>query len=455
MENNKNQIIPFDKDLESMVLGSIISNYKIYNEIRDIVSIDAFYDVFHRNVFEIFKTIESQGETPDMILISRDYQKKFNEIKVLEIMELSSVIAIGSIYSHTTRLIELSARRKLIELGLFLQTNARLESEDVAEILTQANNRLENIFTSSENKVSTIKDAIKGVYDIIERNANTDSPLTGTPTGFDELDRKSGGFQTSDLIIIAAETSQGKTSLALSIANHAAICGESIAIYSLEMKKEQCAARLMSINSGIPANELLYSRISQRGFERLDKSITRIYNSKIYFDDRSTSNIDTIISSIRSMVLKYGIKGVIIDYLQILNVNMKGFNKEQQMADVARRLKNLAKDLDIWIVALSQLNRDSQNPIPNLNRLRDSGQIAEAADMVIFIYRPEVYNKPFPEPFEAYETSGFAMIDIAKGRNIGIFKILCKFDKQNTHFSHYDIHKMPLATKIKISSDPF
>lgn len=138
------------------------------------------------------------------------------------------------------------------------------------------------------------------------------------------------------------------------------------------------------------------------------------------------------------MKLKYGITGAIVDYLQILTVNMKGSNKEQMMGEAARRLKNLAKELDIWIIALSQLNRDSINPIPSLARLRDSGQIGEAADVVILIYRPELYGKFYPEPFQNAETKGTAMIDIAKGRNIGLEKFIVQFSPKTTHFYEMD-----------------
>ena len=152
------------------------------------------------------------------------------------------------------------------------------------------------------------------------------------------------------------------------------------------------------------------------------------------------------------MKLKYGISGVVIDYLQILNVNMKGSTKEQQMADVARRLKNLAKELDVWIIALSQLNRDSQNPQPSLNRLRDSGQIAEAADVVILIYRPEVYGKQYPQPFRNAVTGGTAMLDVAKGRNIGLLKLICGFDMFTTHF--YEFDKVPMQREGE-EEEPF
>ena len=189
----------------------------------------------------------------------------------------------------------------------------------------------------------------------------------------------------------------------------------------------------------------MYSRLTDSQIQAIDKRIGKLSGKSIYFDDRSTSNIDTIISSIRYMKLKFDIDGAIIDYLQILNVNMKGANKEQQMGDVARRLKNLAKELDIWIIALSQLNRDTMNPVPTIARLRDSGQIAEAADVVILVYRPEYYDKSrrYPDPFSNASTEGTAMIDIAKGRNIGILRFICGFNAATTCF--FNLDSVPLS----------
>jgi replicative DNA helicase len=199
----------------------------------------------------------------------------------------------------------------------------------------------------------------------------------------------------------------------------------------------------------VPSNEILYSKLASGQIQMVDKGVARVIDMPVYFDDRSTSNIETILSSIRMMKIKYNIKGVIVDYLQILNVNMKGSNKEQQMGDVARRLKNIAKDLDIWVIALSQLSRDRQNPAPSLSRLRDSGQIAEAADMVILIYRPEIYGEKYPEEFENKSTRGTAMIDVAKGRNIGLLKFLVGFDAKTTNF--YELEDIPI-TQVKNDS---
>lgn len=260
-------------------------------------------------------------------------------------------------------------------------------------------------------------------------------------------------LQKSDLIIIAGETSQGKTSLAVSMMRNAALSGAKIAMYSMEMKKEQIAARILSMESGIPANQIMYSRLTESQVQAVDRGVGNITGTGIYFDDRSTSNIDTIISSIRYMKLKFDIDGAVVDYLQILNVNMKGANKEQQMGDVARRLKNLAKELDIWIIALSQLNRDTMNPVPTLSRLRDSGQIAEASDVVILIYRPEVMKKSYPNDFSNVSTQGTAMIDIAKGRNIGLLRFICGFNAATTRF--YNIDSVPLIGGAVEEENPF
>lgn len=238
------------------------------------------------------------------------------------------------------------------------------------------------------------------------------------------------------------------TSFAMAITSNALRAGSKIAFYSMEMTNVELSARMIAMKSGVAANEILYSS-SLQGEQLLsiDRAVGVLANSNLFFDDRSTSNIDTILVSIRSMKIKHNIDGAIIDYLQILNVNMKNSNKEQAMGDVARRLKNLAKELNIWIIALSQLNRDSVNPVPNLNRLRDSGQIAEAADVVMFVYRPEYYGRKFPEPFSSSSVEGKAMIDVAKGRNIGTMKFLCKFHKPTTLFS--DIEEAEIVDSEK------
>lgn len=230
------------------------------------------------------------------------------------------------------------------------------------------------------------------------------------------------------------------TALMLSIVKNAADKGERCAIYSLEMTDVQLSARLLSMRSGVSSSDLMYSNsLNPSQLELIDTAKGLLPGENIFFDDESTSNLETILLSIRTMKMKYDIKGAVVDYLQILNVNQKNnsYTREQAMGDAARRLKNLAKELNIWIIALSQLNRNQQDPVPTMARLRDSGQIAEAADIVMLVYRPEIYHRTFPQPFEQLteeEVKGKAMIDVAKGRNIGVFKFLVEFNASTTHF---------------------
>lgn len=431
-----------DEDAERVVLGTIITVRNAFEEVRELLSEEAFYNPFHKQIYKAVLQLSSSGERPDMITVKSKLSANGIEFDLVEYMKIASCLTFD-LYQHAARLNDLAIRRKFYVIGQYLVSNSYSEAEDILDVTNCVSDELASLFKSSSTTVTTINDGLESVYNMINDNLSGNKPLTGTPTGFEKIDAKSGGLQKSDLIIIAGETSQGKTSLAVSIMRNAAYNGAKIAMYSMEMKKEQITARILSMESGVPANQIMYSRLTGSQIQAVDRGIGNISGTGIYFDDRSTSNIDTIISSIRYMKLKFGIDGAIIDYLQILNVNMKGANKEQQMGDVARRLKNLAKELDIWIIALSQLNRDTMNPVPTLSRLRDSGQIAEAADVVILIYRPEVNKKPYPNEFSNVDTRGTAMIDIAKGRNIGLLRFICGFNAATTCF--YNLDFVPLS----------
>lgn len=431
-------IMPHSVEVEESVLGTIIADANVLNDFRDLIVSDAFYVTKNKEIYECILSISERGDHVDIITVFNECQKRQLDITAFDIAQLAQKYNIF-FDERVSILLEKYQRRKIFEIGSLLTSNALSGVNDISDILTEAKDRMNGIFSGNRENVYTMKDAVEAVYDNIQKNFKGVGELTGDPTGFKKLDKRSGGLQTSDLIIVAADTSMGKTSFSIKLAMN---CGCPIAFYSMEMKKEQIAARMISIASGVPANEILFSKLDSGQIISIDKGAAKVVNYPVYFDDRSTSNIETILSSIRMMKIKYGIKGVIVDYLQILNVNMKGTNKEQQMGDVARRLKNIAKELDIWVIALSQLNRDLQNPVPSLGRLRDSGQIAEAADMVILIYRPEVYGKRYPEEFSNTDTQGTAMIDVAKGRNVGLMKFIVGFKKENTNF--YDLDDVPI-----------
>lgn len=440
-----------DEDCEKIVLGTIITERDAFDDIGTKLTEECFYNPFHREIFKAVKDVVSSGIRPDMITVKAKLDANGVTYNLVDYMKIASCFTPDR-FQHVARLFDLSVRRKFWEIGQYLVSNSQHEAEDIADVTNRAAENLTNLFKASDSNICSIDESLESVHKMINSNQVDVKPMTGTPTGFSKIDDRCGGLQKSDLIIIAADTSQGKTSFAVSVMKNAALYGAKISMYSMEMKKEQITARIVSMESGVPANEIMYSRLTQSQIHAVDKGIGKVYGKGIYFDDRSTSNIDSIISSIRYMKMKFDIDGAIVDYLQILNVNMKGTNKEQQMGDVARRLKNLAKDLDIWIIALSQLSRDSLNPAPSLSRLRDSGQIGEAADTVILIYRPEVYGKSYPDEFSSVSTRGTALIEIAKGRNVGLMKFICGFDAPTTRF--YDMDSVPVSNEY-IEENPF
>lgn len=444
----KDQPLPSSEKSEKVLLAAIMSEKNAITQIRELVTPEAFYIEKYREIYQAALDISDRGDFPDLIIVMQELTKRKSEVTPYELTEILN--SYTPMYTqHAAVVFDKYKRRQFFEIGVYLQKSCYSEEEDIVDVLDNADKKLAGMLSDSQDCVYTMRDAIQGVYDNISRNMSGSTSLTGYPTGFAKFDERSGGLQTSDLVIIAAATSSGKTSLAIKIAMNV---GCPVAFYSMEMKKEQIAARMASIESGVSSSDILFSRLTASQLQSVDNGVSKIADTAILFDDRSTSNIESILASIRSLKLKYGIRGAIVDYLQVLNVNMKQANKEQLMGEVARRLKNLAKDLDIWIIALSQLNRDKLDPVPTLARLRDSGQIAEAADVVMLIYRPELYGKQYPDPFQSASTVNTAMIDVAKGRNIGLMKFIVGFDAPTTNF--YELDKVPVSSSAG-NEDPF
>lgn len=440
MANSFGRLPPQAVELEETILGALMVESEAYSRIEDVLKPECFYKVANQKIFLAIQSLARSNEPIDMHTV------------VDQLRRSGTIDDVGGPYVITTMTISVSSSqhleyhaqiiyqkylaREMIRITSEVQEMAYNDQIDIEDTIAYANKNLSQISSFSENSILKMDEALDKMIENIEKNSSPEKSSSGSLIGFHEFDKRSGGLQKSDLIIIGAESSQGKTSLALSMANNICNNGGKVAIYSMEMRAIQLAARFTSYASGIPANEILYGKFDNAKFQQLDGSIGKLINSEIYIDEKSTSNLDSIVSSIRGMVRNYGIDGVVIDYIQLVNVVGQGMNKEQQTALIARTLKNIAKDLDVWIIALSQLARDNSNPIPSIKRLRDSGQIEEAADIVMLIYRPEqVGRNEFPEPFENESTDRAAMIDIAKGRNIGTFKFLASFDKPTTHFT--------------------
>lgn len=428
-----------DLKAEQYVIGSLLVDPTAYTLVSQYLDEDCFYEPMCRDIWKAVDNMGKQGMPIDVISVSAELSKQKSNVTALDLMNISAQIASSAhVEYHAIRLQDLGRRRKLWVVGQQLSKVGLSEEILTADAHQEAIESIGGVFEKADG-VFTLNDAMNSLNEIMVKNATVGGVTTGTKTGMERFDEK-GGLQKSDLIIVAGETSQGKTSLALCMTRHAIENGAKVAFYSMEMTKEQLTARLLSAKTNIPANNILYSgSLAPSEIRMIDDARGKLPGENLFFDDKSTSNIDSILLSIRMLKMQKDIDGAVVDYLQILNVNSRStsFSREQAMGDAARRFKNLAKELNIWIIALSQLSRDSNCPEPNLNRLRDSGQIGEAADVVILVYRAEYYNRAYPAPFDNkddYPTDGTAMIDIAKGRNIGTFKFFMGFNKNTTNF---------------------
>ena len=348
-----------DKECEDTVIGSLLSDRNALSDVRDILTEDCFFDSFNRATYRAIVTVSDKGNVADIISVKAELEASHVQFDIVTLLSLTEKYTLDT-RQHAMRLKELSSRRRLTTIAQYLLINSYSEENAIETVTQKVSDDITSFFSSDVSEIMRLHDGIEKVNTIINANLSHDKELVGTPTGFGEFDRKMGGLQGSDLNIIAAESSQGKTSLALSIVLNATKASKRIAIYSMEMKAEQLTARIMAMESGVSSSSILYSQLDGGQLKKIDESINKIDNLDIFFDDRSTSSIDTILSSIRYMKRKYNIDGAVVDYLQILNVNMKNVNKEQAMGDVTRRLKNIAKELDIWIIALSQLSRDKE-----------------------------------------------------------------------------------------------
>ena len=426
-----------DVPTEELVIGTFLSYPNRLAEAREYISPDSFTDPKMRELYMLITETADNGDPVNIITVTSALGKHSTHLTPDDVITASNHVCVGELMPFVMRLHEVEARRKLWFVGQELVRASGNELESLDDILNSAKDAISGIYQQGTSGIRDLKDVVTDLRKVIDGNRKGEK-LEGTPTGFRTLD-EDGGLHGTDLVVIAGATSQGKTSFALTVMLNASCQGARVAFYSLEMTSRQLAARMVAIKSKVRSSDIMYSRLADGDLKRVERGIGELPLDNVFFDDNSTSSIDSIISSIRVMKIKHDIDGAVIDYLQILTVNAgREINKEQLLGEVARRLKNLAKELGIWIIALSQLRRDPDNPVPDINKLRGSGQIAEAADMVMLVYRPEVYGKKYPDPYGNRETHNTAMIDIAKSRNIGTKKFLCTFIPEITLFTDED-----------------
>ncbi len=442
-----------DPDCERTVLGTLLTTRlkgRTICAVREHLTDGSFNDPRHQEVFRAVMAVDSHGEDVNFISVAAALAKAGATAGRTDLFALMEAAQVGDILDYVLRLKELAIRRQMWELGTYLLNAGTTETDDIADVQEEAVARLNGMFASATADVHTLDEANAELHRQMELNRQPEREMLGTPTGFSEMDRR-GGLSPTDLVVVAGETSMGKTAFATALAMSAIRAGHPVAFYSMEMSNVQLAARIAAMQSGVNSRAILQERLPDDKLEAVERGMSSLPSHLCYFDDDATGSIDRILASIRTMVLRHGIRGAVVDYLQILNVNMRSTNKEQAMGDVARRLKNLAKELGIWIVALSQLNRSQDRAVPTLDRLRDSGQIGEAADIIALIYRPWARSSAlkYPEPFTGIDTCGTAMVDIAKGRNTGIYRFICGFNAETTHFYNIDPLRLPRADRAR------
>ncbi|MCD8210273.1 MAG: replicative DNA helicase [Prevotella sp.] len=420
--------------LEMSVLGCIMRYPETFYDIRQTIGddINCFSNETCREIYKVLLKIDNDGSGLDYNNIIFHLQNSNIAYDNFDVIWARGNKEAG--LRDVKRLIEIYRRVELKNLSSTIAEKATDTNTSFEDLISQYQTFIEKK-TLIKSGVTVLKDSVVDLQNKILSNQKGEK-LEGTLTGFEMLD-KTNGFHKGEFIVIGGASSHGKTSLALTITLNAIQEENKIAYYSLEMDHISLTARLTAMVSRVPASDMLYKRLTDEQMNAVSNAVhNKLKLMNLFYDDNSTSTFENIVSSIRMMKKRYDIIGAVVDYLQILNVNTKSKDtKEQIMAGVARRLKNLSIELGIWIIGLSQLNRDKENPQPRIDRLRDSGQIAEAADIVIFVYRPELYDRGYDFENKVISPINTALIDIAKGRNIGIGSFIVDFEPTLTHFT--------------------
>ncbi|MDR1517323.1 MAG: replicative DNA helicase [Dysgonamonadaceae bacterium] len=439
---------PQARELEEAVLGALMLEKDAYSIISDILKPESFYDPAHQLIFDAIQGLAMQQKPVDVLTVVEELKSKGVLDSVggtLYVAELTDKVASAAHIEYHARIVaQKQLARELITFSSDITQQAFDETIDVDDLMEETESRLFEISQRNVKKdVIQINPIIKEAMENIQAAANRKDGMSGLPTGFKELDKITSGWQNSDLVIIAARPAMGKTALVLSMAKNMALDYETpVGIFSLEMSNVQLVNRLIVNVCQIRGESIKSGRLADDEWERLDKNVKMLYDAPIYIDDTPSLSVFELRTKARRLVREHGVKTLIIDYLQLMNASGMSFgSREQEVSTISRSLKGLAKELNIPIIALSQLNRSvesRQGPEkrPQLADLRESGAIEQDADIVCFIHRPEKYG--ITEDDKGNSLIGLAEIIVAKHRNgpTGIVKM--RFDNEYARFQNLD-----------------
>jgi replicative DNA helicase len=441
------KIPPQALELEEAVLGAIMLEKEAILQVIDILRPECFYKDQHQKVFQAIIDLTSANKAIDLLTVTEELRRKKQLEEIggpVYVSQLTSRVASASHLEFHARIVaQKHIQRELIRVSSEIMSRAFDESSDVDDLLDYSEAELFNIGQGNIKKESQkvnvlIKEAITQMQEASKR---ADS-LIGIPSGFTKLDRLTNGWQKSDLVIIAARPSMGKTAFVLSMARNVAVDhNRAVAIFSLEMSSMQLVNRLIVSETELPSNRIRNGKLADFEWEQLDYKIKKLVEAPVFIDDTPAISIFELRAKARRLKRQFNIELLIIDYLQLMTgtPDTRG-NREQEVSTISRALKGIAKELDIPVIALSQLNRSveirSGTKRPQLSDLRESGAIEQDADMVIFIHRPEKYG--LLEDENGNSLRGIAEIILAKHRNGPIGDIFLKFKDEFAKFAEME-----------------
>jgi replicative DNA helicase len=435
--------VPYDIAAEEAVLGSLLLDRDAIIKVAPFLRSEDFYREAHGTIFGAVLELYNRREPGDPVTLSAELERhgRLESIGgssyLINLVNRTPTAVHIEYYAHIVE--RTSVLRRLISAGGEIAALGYSEDQETAMVLDKAEQILFSVSqrTATEDFAS-IEQVLSDYYDRIESIQHNPGGTTGVPTGFHDLDEVTGGLQQSDLIIMAARPGVGKSSLALGIAYNAAARGRRVGVFSLEMSREQLVQRLLAVETGVDSQQLRLGYLTDEDWHTVSDAIGRLAQMPIYFDDSAGLTIHEVRSKSRRLEAEVGVDMLIIDYLQLMQgTARRDGNRVQEVSEISRNLKMLARELNIPIIACAQLSRAVESRtshIPMLSDLRESGSIEQDSDIVMFIHREEMYN---PDT----EKKGIAEIHIAKHRNGPLATIPLRFFTRTTKFADLEVYR--------------
>jgi replicative DNA helicase len=434
--------LPHNLEAEKCVLGAILINNHAFNQAAEVIDAGDFFRDAHRRIFEKMVTLTDRNEPVDVVTL-KDELTRSGELEDVGgpayISGLTDGVPRSANIEHYAKIVkEKSTLRRLIQSANEVLVRAYDAEEDADDLLDEAER---SIFQIAEGRMRSgfvrVGELVDSGYQLIEQMQAQRGLVTGVPSGFSDLDEMTSGFQKSDLVIVAARPSMGKTSLVMNMAVNAAVdAGKTVGVFSLEMSKEQLFMRMLTSESRVDAHRFRGGFLGEQDYARLVGAFARLHDAKIFIDDTPGVGILEMRAKCRRLKLEHGLDMIVIDYLQLMQGRGKFESRQQELSSISRSIKILAKELEVPILALSQLSRAPETRSdhrPQLSDLRESGALEQDADVVMFIFREDMYSV---DGDRNPETEGTAEIIIGKQRNGPTGSARLAFLKQYTRFEN-------------------